>query len=80
MAGRTDSEQQIYEEGRLAGVTHEQITTLFKKVDAIEEGQVSILKKLEDLNSFKAWVMGAASSVSLIVSVAYHMIKEFLHK
>lgn len=73
---RTDSEQEAFEEGRRAGATTEQITTLFKKVEAIETGQATILKKIEDLNSFKAWVMGGAAAISFVVSTGWHFLKE----
>ena len=73
---RTAEEQQAFEDGRAAGATNEQISTLFRKVDAIEAGQAVIMQKIDGLNSFKMWAMGAAAAVSFIVSTGWHFVKE----
>lgn len=77
---RTEAEREAFEEGRSAGATSEQIITLFKKIEVIEAGQVVILRKLDSLNSFRTWVMGAASVISIFVSVAYSAVHHWIEK
>jgi hypothetical protein len=72
--GRTEAEQKAYEEGRREGASAEQIITIFHRLTAIEDDQSKILTKLESLNSFRAWVLGAAAVVSTVISAAAHFI------
>ena len=57
-----------FERGRLAGIAEEHVRGLTLEIRSLQDGQERILKKLEELENWRWFVVGISSAVAFIIS------------
>ena len=74
--------QEAYEQGRQAGVAQQTILVLRQEIIDVKGGQVTILKKIDDLhaklehlNNWRWFVVGIAAALSFLISLLTTSIK-----